>query len=261
MSSRHNFLCIATAFFLLGVGMPFGALAQTLPTKEQVAFVKQCVKAPATATALDQLSRKAAREVQVRYGAVEAPLSVKLIAHRLIQASPELSSRLGGVSSLDIRAYEGRQIQAQLNGVQGLMVSSALWRASPALDPHEQAAVFAHELAHLEGRDLQLWGCFVQSRLYPDIMPFSDAMDFIVTGQDPTVRQFLHEMEEVADKRARELLHLAGFDPKALDRVLSRPDLLAIEPSFTHPGSRQRLQSAATPDAPPVAGAQSGAKP
>lgn len=221
-----------------------GAQAQALPTPEQVKYVKQCAPASVTTAELDKLSRKAAKETQSYFGAVEVPLSVKLVAHRLIQASPLLSSRWDSVNALDLRGYEHRQIHAQLNGVSGVMVSSALWKASPALDPHEQAAVLAHELAHLEAQDLQLWGCFAQSRLYPDLISFADAMDFVVTGNDPIVRQFLHELEGATDKRARQLLESAGFEPSALDRVLSRPDLLSAEPSFTHPGSRERLQVA-----------------
>ncbi len=243
--------CLLRVPFLLSLCAPLllssaGAHAQSMPTAEQVAFVKQCIKTPATSTEVDRLSRKASKEVQAQLGAAEVPLAIKLIAHRLIQASASLEARWGGVSSLDIRGYESPLINAQLNGTAGILVSSALWKASPALSPHEQAAVLAHELAHQEEQDLVLWGCFARSRLYPDLLSFSDAMDFVTSSNDPIVKQFLHEMESVADKRARVLLQAAGFDPEALDRVLSRPDLQELEPSFTHPGTRQRLQRGTT---------------
>ncbi len=242
MFRSSRFVLLSVCAVLLMPGLP--AHAQQMPTSAQIAYVKRCITEPGTTLELDALSRAAAKATQLQHTPVDVPLSVKLIASRLVQASPTLSRKSAGLVEGLLQGYESSQVSAQLRGTAGILVSSALWRATPPLSAQEQAAVLAHELAHLEKDDLQLWGCFAQSRGLPEVPPFPEALDSALQEKDPLVGQFLHEMELAADRRARELLHDAGFDPLALDQVLSRKDLQSPEPSFTHPGSRARVLSA-----------------
>lgn len=132
-----------------------------------------------------------------------------------------------------------------------IIVSNRLWRGELALDADEMAAVVAHELAHLELSHVKERLCAAVAVAGDDGIPLAAATGaarrVIHAGDDRLAVRMIqgnHQRELDADRRAADLLRLAGIAPDAVGRMLlklARRD--GGEPSGTHPALETRLEN------------------
>ncbi|MGV3572554.1 MAG: M48 family metalloprotease [Ramlibacter sp.] len=132
-----------------------------------------------------------------------------------------------------------------------IFVSSRLWRDEGALDRDEAAAVIAHELAHLELSHVKDKLCEAVALSGDATVPLKAATRAahraIQGGDDQLAVRMMqgnHQRELQADRRAAELLRLAGIPPEAVGRMLLK---LARDDgggySGTHPALETRLEN------------------
>ncbi|MCC5612108.1 M48 family metallopeptidase, partial [Nostoc sp. CHAB 5834] len=223
---------------LLAMQLPLSASAEA-PTPEQISFVKACSKDPARKRQAYAASQRSAVQLQQENGREDPPLKLKLILQKLVRAS----NRAGQESAFQLIGYEHAQPNAHLAGPTSLLVSSAVWKSSDRpLSLNEQAALLAHELAHLEQDDPVLWGCFALSLSEDKGISIGQAIaDALNNTKSPMTKQFLHELELSADSRAKEILEDADFGPEGLISLIRRPDVTPEEETFSHPSRAARL--------------------
>lgn len=238
-------LLLGAAIAVLFPLMP-AAQAQDLPTPEQISFVKACRdSAPRKAEAYGD-ARKSARELRQMQGEADVPLSLKLVLSRIVQASPVLSALERVHGPFTLLGYQHGQPNAQLAGANAVLVSDAVWSEDNPLPLELQAALLAHELAHLEENDPVLFGCYALSRTGGS-GHMHEAVDRELTSGGKVTQQLLHEMEQAADKRARRLLAAANFDPGALEKLLNWPGVTVDTATLTHPAKSDRLAALRKP--------------
>lgn len=211
-----------------------------------------CVDDPARAHELRVLDEAQVTDLMDQYSVVVAPPKLHRIMASLIAASPRLSAG----PSIHLLAYEDAELNAYAADHGLVILTSALWSEKQALSDDEIAAVIAHELAHIEGRDSLVEACANLQRLEQPTLRFEDARDRMALEMlNPrstaarAARQELHAQEHAADARGIELMRLVGRDPQAMVSVLARihgteASGLNLLMGSSHPDVRERLAKA-----------------
>jgi len=202
---------LAALATVLGVagGFVAAAQAQDLPSAALISKVKACVQQERADVARSSLAR--AREVQQLHGAREVPISVRLLGERLL-GLPEMG-QVGALKDLQWWGYASEALNAQAAGDNVLLLSSTVWEGG--LSVSQQAAVIAHELAHLVRDHVPYWHCLQRQ---------SEGQRWLA----PMHR----DMEKEADDNARRWLSQAGFDAQALDELRQRQERSAAPASL-----------------------------
>lgn len=190
-----------------------------------------------------EFSGQVARELLSESEAAPVPWRIQYLFQQLL---PHVQLPEG--EPVRLLGYVSDSPTAQAAGARTLLVSSAAWASSPAWTDDEVAALLAHELAHLERRDMVRWGCFSLKLEAKPRQSVADALRATMAALDdgsPKSRAasaFLHEAELTADRRARELLALAGLGPQGLDALLRRVARQDSAEHPTHPAASKRLE-------------------
>ncbi|QJW84155.1 M48 family metalloprotease [Ramlibacter terrae] len=128
-----------------------------------------------------------------------------------------------------------------------IFVSSRLWRDEDALDREEAAAVIAHELAHTELSHVKDKLCEAVALSGDESLSLNAAAGAahraIRAGDDQLAVRMMqgnHQRELQADRRAAELLRLAGLPDAALPRMLVK---LAQGDGGGHSGTHPALET------------------
>jgi Zn-dependent protease with chaperone function len=211
-----------------------------------------CVNEPARAHELRVLDEIQITELMERFEVVAAPQRL----HHMLASLVAASHRMRAGPAVHLLAYEDKDLNAYAADHGMVILTSAMWSAKEALSDDELAAVMAHELAHIEGRDALVEACANLQRLKQPAMRFEDARDRMAlemfNPRSPLARaaqQQLHAQEHAADVRAIELLHRVGRNPQAMVSVLAKihgttPSALNLLMGSTHPELRERLEKA-----------------
>lgn len=211
-----------------------------------------CVQDPTRAHELRVLDEIQIIELMERHEVVAAPRRLHTMLASLVAASPKL--RQG--PAVHLLAYEDAELNAYAADHGMVILTSAMWSAKEDLSDDELAAVMAHELAHIEGRDSLVEACANLQRLGQSAMRFEDARDRMAlemfnprSSLARQAQQQLHAQEHAADVRAIELLRRVGRNPQAMVSVLAKihgttPSALNLLMGTTHPELRTRLAQA-----------------
>ena len=120
-----------------------------------------CLEDPARAHELRVLDEAQIIDLMDQHPVVAAPQKLHRIMASLISASP----RLRAGPSIHLLAYEDDELNAYAADHGMVILTSAMWSEKQALSDDEIAAVIAHELAHIEGRDSLVEACTNLERL------------------------------------------------------------------------------------------------
>lgn len=190
-----------------------------------------------------EFSAQVGRELLSESESTPVPWRVQYLFQQLL---PHV--QMGESEPTRLQGYVSDGLTAQAAGPHLLLVSSVAWVSTPAWTDDEVAALLAHELAHLERRDMVRWGCFSWKLEGRPRQTLADALRATLATLDdgsPKSRAasaFLHETELTADRRARELLSAAGFATEGLDSLLKRVARQDSSPHLTHPAAAERLE-------------------
>lgn len=213
-----------------------------------------CVNDPARAHELRVLDEIQITELMERFEVVAAPQRL----HTLLASLVTASGRLQQGPAVHLLAYEDKDLNAYAADHGMVILTSAMWSVQEGLSDDELAAVMAHELAHIEGRDSLVEACANLQRLGRPAMRMDDARDRMALEMfNPrstlarAAQQQLHAQEHAADVRAIELLRAVGRNPQAMVSVLAKihgttPSALNLLMGSTHPALRERLAKAQT---------------
>lgn len=233
-------------FQLVGLAVA-GLLASTAAMAQGT-----CLQDPARAHELRVLDEIQIIELMERHEVVAAPRRLHHMLASLVAASPRL--RRG--PAVHLLAYEDAELNAYAADHGMVIITSAMWSAKENLSDDELAAVMAHELAHIEGRDSLVEACANLQRMGQPAMHFEDARDRMAlemfnphSNLARAAQQQLHAQEHAADVRAIELLRRVGRNPQAMVSVLAKihgttPSALNLLMGTTHPELRMRLAQA-----------------
>lgn len=211
-----------------------------------------CVQDPARAHELRVLDEIQITDLMERHEVVAAPARLHHMLASLVASSLQL--RQG--PAVHLLAYEDADLNAYAADHGMVILTSAMWSAKEDLSDDELAAVMAHELAHIEGRDSLVEACANLQRLREPDMRFEDARDRMALDMfNPrsslarAAQQQLHAQEHAADLRAIQLLRAVGRNPQAMVSVLAKihgttPSALNLLMGTTHPELRSRLEKA-----------------
>ncbi|AOF86528.1 peptidase M48 family protein [Hydrogenophaga sp. RAC07] len=230
------------------IGLSFAGLLASAPAMAQGA----CVNEPGRAHELRVLDEIQITELMERFDVVAAPQRLHTMLASLVAAAPRL--RQG--PAVHLLAYEDKDLNAYAADHGMVILTSAMWSKQEDLSDDELAAVMAHELAHIEGRDSLVEACANLQRLKQPAMRFEDARDRMALEMfNPRstlarqAQQQLHAQEHAADVRAIALLRAVGRNPQAMVSVLAKihgttPSALNLLMGTTHPELRARLEKA-----------------
>jgi Zn-dependent protease with chaperone function len=214
-----------------------------------------CVDDPARAHELRVLDEIQITELMERFEVVAAPERL----HRMLASLVAASGRLQQGPAVHLLAYDDGELNAYAADHGMVILTSAMWSDREDLTDDELAAVMAHELAHIEGRDSLVEACANLQHLQHLQQPalrIEDARDHMARATfNPrsalarAAQALLHEQEHAADIRAIELLHRVGRNPQAMVSVLAKihgttPSALNLLMGTTHPELRERLAKA-----------------
>lgn len=211
-----------------------------------------CLDDPDRAHELRVLDEAQVTDLMDQYSVVAAPQKLHRIMASLIAASP----RLRAGPSIHLLAYEDGELNAYAADHGLVILTSAMWSEKQALSDDEIAAVIAHELAHIEGRDSLVEACANLQRLEAPTLRFDDARDRMalemLNPRSPAARaarQELHAQEHAADVRGIELIRRVGRDPQAMVSVLAKihgteASGLNLLMGSSHPDVKERLAKA-----------------
>lgn len=211
-----------------------------------------CLDDPDRAHELRVLDEAQVTDLMDQYSVVAAPQKLHRIMASLIAASP----RLRAGPSIHLLAYEDGELNAYAADHGLVILTSAMWSQKQALSDDEIAAVIAHELAHIEGRDSLVEACTNLQRLEQPTLRFEEARDLMalemLNPRSPAARaarQELHAQEHAADVRGIELMRQVGRNPQAMVSVLAKirgteASGLNLLMGSSHPDVRERLAKA-----------------
>lgn len=234
--------------FFQVVGLSAAGLLASVPAMAQGA----CVNEPTRAHELRVLDEIQITELMERFDVVAAPQRLHHMLANLVAASKPLQTG----PAVHLLAYEDADLNAYAADHGMVILTSAMWSVKEDLSDDELAAVMAHELAHIEGRDALVEACANLQRLKQPAMRFEDARDRMALEMfNPrstlarAAQQQLHDQEHAADLRAIELLRAVGRNPQAMVSVLAKihgttPSALNLLMGTTHPELRVRLKKA-----------------
>jgi predicted Zn-dependent protease len=217
-----------------------------------VAVHSACLDDPARAHELRVLDEAQVIDLMDQHPVVAAPQRLHRIMASLIAASP----RLHAGPSIHLLAYEDDELNAYAADHGMVILTSAMWDEKQALSDDEIAAVIAHELAHIEGRDSLLEACANLQRLGDPTLRIEDARDRMAlemfNPRSPAARaarEELHAQEHAADVRGIELLRAVGRNPAAMVSVLAKihgteATGLNLLMGSSHPDVKERLAKA-----------------
>lgn len=178
---------------------------------------------------------------------VPVPAAVRAVFARVAAVARGLP---GGSASL--MGYRSGTLMGTAVWTGAVLVSSAAWTGDSALPEDELAALFAHELAHLERGDVPRALCETLGLAGSEAGRAREArarlMQRIAGGElQLALRLQLanHARELAADAHAMNLLAAAGYEGRAMLRLLhklSREGSGAA--SFTHPATERRIEEA-----------------
>lgn len=211
-----------------------------------------CLDDPARAHELRVLDEAQVIDLMDQHPVVAAPQKLHRIMASLVAASP----RLRDGPSIHLLAYDDGELNAYAADHGLVILTSALWSEKQALSDDEIAAVIAHELAHIEGRDSLVEACANLQRLGDPALRIEDARDRMAlemfNPRSPAARvarEELHAQEHAADVRGIELLRLVDRDPAATVSVLAKihgteATGLNLLMGSSHPDVKERLSKA-----------------
>ncbi|MDP1685437.1 MAG: M48 family metalloprotease [Hydrogenophaga sp.] len=211
-----------------------------------------CVNEPARAHELRVLDEIQITELMERFDVVAAPQRLHHMLASLVAASKSLQTG----PAVHLLAYEDADLNAYAADHGMVILTSAMWSVKEDLSDDELAAVMAHELAHIEGRDALVEACANLQRLGQPTLGFEDARDRMAlemfnprSALARAAQQQLHAQEHAADVRAIQLLRAVGRNPQAMVSVLAKihgttPSALNLLMGTTHPELRVRLEKA-----------------
>jgi Zn-dependent protease with chaperone function len=209
--------------------------------------VAHCTSLPATRLHANEAGLDRMAEILRSHPEAPVPLYARGIFLRMLsvaKALPATKPRLVGYQSPRVMG------SAVSSGI--VLVSAATWTGDTALPDDELAAVFAHELAHLERNDIPRALCETLALAGDAAGGTREATAALmrrIAGGDMNLALHWqlgnHAREFAADRRAVELLVLAGYDGGAMARVLRKLARDGVwDASFTHPALDVRLEQA-----------------
>ena len=237
------------ARFLVGVSLVFLAGSAWAATPQAR---PACLEDPARAHELRVLDEAQITDLVAQSTLRAVPDKLLHMLRELVAASP----RLRAGPAIHLLAYDDEELNAYAADHGLVILTSSLWSAKAGLSDDELAAVIAHELAHIEGRDALVEACGLLQRLDAPDLSIEAARERIAPAlfhprseASQAARELLHAQEHAADLRAIELLRLTGRNPHAMATALGRihggtPAALNLLMGSSHPELQERLAKA-----------------
>ncbi|HEU4621193.1 MAG TPA: M48 family metalloprotease [Burkholderiaceae bacterium] len=231
--------------------MAAAATIAFVPMAARAIDTPACVTSPIRAQQVAASDSAMVATLQAALGEVAVPESVKLIFARLTAANSAEPAR-----DYKLLGYRGPAFTAHAAAPGVVLVSDRLWTEAGRSES-DIAAVLAHELAHLQLAHSHIAGCralkFVDSEEW-DIGAAVQAV-LKVAKKEPSVAQAWNTMQQrfefEADALGLTFLRRAGYDPRALPRLLRRlsersdsAERDAQTTASTHPALQRRIEAA-----------------
>lgn len=191
---------------------------------------------------VEAIDRAEIADKQSRFGAAVVPARVRIVMDRLLAVSTLKAP-------VELLGYGQDVLNAHAADHGAVLVASGVWSDKLALDDDELATVLGHELAHVEAQHMTAFACSCLQRLGTVSATVKDALQTIAeeafdssTALSREVREEAQQRELQADRRAVELLRLAGFKEDGAARLFAR---LQRAPggfqSTSHPDAQDRI--------------------
>ncbi len=204
----------------------------------------QCMTAPARSRQVDVMDRKNVQDLMKRFGQAPVPATYQDVLARLVKADPLLTGQ-----RVRLVAYQAKFLNAHEADHGVIVISAGAWSRASKLAVDEIAAMLAHELAHLERRDSKRMAC--ESLAYvgnteltlPSAIRETTRESF--SGESDlslTLTALNQAREKAADARGAQILRMAGYDPRAMTRMLRKLTPPGVFSSTTHPAIDSRIR-------------------
>lgn len=228
--------------FLTAAALCCSGAALAVPL-DHVVF-DQCMAAPARTQQVDTMDRRNVQDLMRRFGQAPVPANYHAMLARLVKADPQLTGQ-----KIRLVAYKAKFLNAHEADHGVIVISAGAWgKASPLADD-EIAAMLAHELAHLERKDSKRMAC--ESLAYvgntaltlPSAIRETTRESF--SGESDlslTLTALNQAREKAADARGAQILRMAGYDPRAMTRMLRKLAPPGVFSSSTHPATDARIR-------------------
>ena len=204
-----------------------------------------CIRSRTRTVQVEAIDRRNISDLLRKFGSAPVPATARQDLDRLVQASAILKG-----TKASLLAYSSKQLNAHEADHGVMVISSAAWSKEADMAPDEVAAMLAHEVAHLEVKDSKRMACEALAYVsnaelsLPSAIretareAFSGASDLSVT-----LAALSQAREYAADVRGAQLLAAAGFDPRAMARMLRKLAPPGVFSSASHPAVKARIDN------------------
>lgn len=229
--------------FLAAAILCCSATPQLIPLDH--AIFDQCMRSPARTIQVAAMDRRNVHDLLNKYGKATVPASARRGLDRLVQASPVLKGR-----TVSLVAYKARFLNAHEADHGVIVIASAAWSRDKGLADDEVAAMLAHEVAHLELKDSKRMACealaYVSNAELTLPSAIRETTREAYSGDSDlslTLATLSQAREKAADVRGAQLLAAAGFDPRAMARMLRKLAPPGVFSSASHPAIGARIEN------------------
>ena len=235
--------CVNCIFMFLVAAMLCCSAPQVMPLDR--AIFDQCMSSRARTAQVVAMDRRNVHELLRKFGAATVPAAARRSLERLVEASPGLKGR-----KVSLVAYNSRFLNAHEADHGVIVIASAAWSKDQHLADDEVAAMLAHEVAHLELADSKRTACEALAYVSNAELTLPSAIRETTreayagdTDLSLTLATISQAREKAADVRGAQLLAAAGFDPRAMARMLRKLAPPGVFSSASHPAIGARIEN------------------
>lgn len=204
-----------------------------------------CMRSAARTVQVEAIDRRSVHELLRKFGAAPVPATARQDLDRLVQASPILRGTRASLFS-----YSAQHLNAHEADHGVIVISSAAWSKEADLTQDEVAAMLAHEVAHLEVKDSKRMACEALAYVSNAELSLPSALQETAreaysgdSDLSVTLAKLSQAREHAADVRGAQLLAAAGFDPRAMTRMLRKLAPPGVFSSASHPAVSARIDN------------------
>lgn len=190
------------------------------------------------------MDRRNVQDLMTRFGQAQVPANYKAMLARLVKSDPLLTGQ-----KIRLVAYKAKFLNAHEADHGVIVISAGAWDKTSSLAEDEIAAMLAHELAHLERHDSKRMACESLAYVGNTTLTLPSAIRETTresySGESDlslTLTALNQAREKAADARGAQILRMAGYDPRAMTRMLRKLAPPGVFSSTTHPAIDSRIR-------------------